>query len=274
MRNAWVFASIFHSSGKWNKTHRMGRTWKIGIHTFPIVWICIISIQFPSYGILPRIGNAWVFPLISHSSGKWNKTHCMGRIWEIVAHTFPVVWVLFSITFPSCGIFHHMRNAWVSTSMSHSMGNCNEIHRIGRVWETGTHTFCKVWVLFFHQIPILVMLYHMKNAWLFPSISNGKCSKTHPHSSQVVFPRYSFFYLFQNLMIPWKNKQRKEKKSMDVISAENFPFLDNRPVPNTGLEFGRQYECIKSLEYHTYQKILQTDRSFVFCLCLDKYALL
>ena len=36
--------------------------------------------------------------------------------------------------------------------------------------------------------------------------------------------------------------------------------------PNAGFELGWQYECIKSLEHHKCQKILQTDRSFLFCL--------
>ena len=47
-------------------------------------------------------------------------------------------------------------------------------------------------------------LYHMGNAWLFPSVSNstGKCSKIHPVSPQVVFPQYYYFYLFQDLVIP------------------------------------------------------------------------
>ena len=46
--------------------------------------------------------------------------------------------------------------------------------------------------------------------------------------------------------------------------------------PNTGFEFGLQYECIKLLEYYKRQEILQTDRSFVFCFTfsLDKYTLL
>ena len=48
------------------------------------------------------------------------------------------------------------------------------------------------------------------------------------------------------------------------------------PRPNTGFEFWQQYECIKFLEHHKRQKILQTDRSVVFCFTfsLDKYALL
>ena len=46
--------------------------------------------------------------------------------------------------------------------------------------------------------------------------------------------------------------------------------------PDTGFEFGRQYECIKSLDHHKRQKVLQTDRCFVFCFMfsLGKYNLL
>ena len=40
---------------------------------------------------------------------------------EVVTHTFPIVKVVFSIRFPSCGILYQMRNAWVSSSISHSM---------------------------------------------------------------------------------------------------------------------------------------------------------
>ena len=45
--------------------------------------------------------------------------------------------------------------------------------------------------------------------------------------------------------------------------------------PNTGFEFRWRCECIKSLEHHKRQKILQTNRSFVLCFLfsLDKCAL-
>ena len=46
-----------------------------------------------------------------------------------------------SILFQSCGIFHDIGNAWVFYSISHSIGKCNKIHRVGSVWEIGTHTF-------------------------------------------------------------------------------------------------------------------------------------
>ena len=46
------------------------------------------------------MGNAWVFPSISHSMRKCNKIHRMARTWEIGNHTFPIVWVLFSYLIP------------------------------------------------------------------------------------------------------------------------------------------------------------------------------
>ena len=39
MGNAWFFPLISYSTGKCNKTDRMGRTWEIGTHTFPIGWV-------------------------------------------------------------------------------------------------------------------------------------------------------------------------------------------------------------------------------------------
>ena len=54
------------------------------------------------------------------------------------------------------------------------------------------------------RFPSYGILYHMGNTWLFPSISisTRKCRKIHPVSSQVVFPQYYFFYLFQNVVVP------------------------------------------------------------------------
>ena len=50
---------------------------------------------------------------------------------------------------------HHMESAWIFPSISHSTGKCNKTHCMGRTWETGTHTFPIVWVLFFYPTPIL-----------------------------------------------------------------------------------------------------------------------
>ena len=135
MGNAWVSSSIFHSTGKCNKTHRMGRTWEIGEKysyfsgsmdaVFPVdshFMVCsshgkgkCFLINFPKHGKRQphspngeSLGN-W-FPL------KFYKNHCMWRTWEIGTHTFSIVWVLFSIRFSSYGILHRMENAWVFLS--------------------------------------------------------------------------------------------------------------------------------------------------------------
>ena len=60
-----------------------------------------------------HMGNAWVFPSISHGMGKCNKTHRMGRTWEIGNHTFPIVWVLFS---------HLIPILWYTSSYGKCMG--------------------------------------------------------------------------------------------------------------------------------------------------------
>ena len=95
MGNAWVFSSISHSMGKCNKTHRMGKTWEIGIHTFPIVW-ALFSHPIPILWYTSLHGKCMGFHIMSHGMGKCNKTHRMGKTWEIGIHTFPIVWVLFS----------------------------------------------------------------------------------------------------------------------------------------------------------------------------------
>ena len=138
---------ISHSIRKVSETHRMGKTWKIGSHTFSIKLV-VFSIRFPSCGILDHIWNACVFSSTSHNMGRnlgnWfpgksYRTHRMWRTWEIGTHTFPRVWVLFSIIFTFYGVLYHMWNTWVSSSISHSMRKCSEIHRIERAWEIGTH---------------------------------------------------------------------------------------------------------------------------------------
>ena len=82
------------------------------------------------------MGNAWIFP--SHSTRKFNKTHCTRKVWEIDTHTFPIVWVLFSHQIPipwyasshvKCKSFalflfiYFFYHARVSLSISHSRGN-------------------------------------------------------------------------------------------------------------------------------------------------------
>ena len=79
----------------------------------------------------------------------------MGKSGKLVIILLPQYGYFFPIGFPSSGILHHMGNAWVFPSISHSTGNCNKTHCMGRTQEIGTHTFPIVWVLFSHLIPIL-----------------------------------------------------------------------------------------------------------------------
>ena len=47
------------------------------------------SIRFPFYGILHHMGNACVFPLISHNLGKDSQNHRMGKVWRIGSRKYP-----------------------------------------------------------------------------------------------------------------------------------------------------------------------------------------
>ena len=42
------------------------------------------------------MGNVWVSLQISQSTGKFKKTHGMGKVWETDTHIFRIVWVNFS----------------------------------------------------------------------------------------------------------------------------------------------------------------------------------
>ena len=68
---------------------------------------------------------------------------------------------------------HHMENAWVFPSISHSMGKCNKTHLRG---ESGKLVIILSYSMgtFSHLIPILSY-----TSWVFPSIphSTGKCNK-------------------------------------------------------------------------------------------------
>ena len=88
--------------------------------------------------------------------------------------------------------------------------------------------------------------------------------------------------LILSVLIGWNGFNTvKTNVSPGQVFIKNMKLLKNYCFntyagPNAGFECGQQYGCIKSLEYHKRQKILQTDRSFMFCFmfCLDKYAFL
>ena len=138
------------------------------------------------------------FPITWENAVKSMKLGELGRLLPIFS---PKYRYFSSIRFPSY-VLHDMGNARVSPSISHSMGKCSKIHQTGRAWEIGVHFPPKVWVLFFHQIPILWYTLPYEKCMAFPINSIGKYSKIHPVSSQVVFPQYYCFDSFQNLVIP------------------------------------------------------------------------
>ena len=77
--------------------------------------------------------------LISHSIRKMSKTHRMGKAWEISSHIFSIKWVFFfSIRFPSCGILHHLGNAWIFSASFHSMGKERKTYQMRKAWEIGS----------------------------------------------------------------------------------------------------------------------------------------
>ena len=87
----------------------------------------------------------------------------------------------FPVRFSSYGILHHMGDAQVFYSVSHSMGKCSKTHQIMKVWEIGSHTFFIAWVLFSIRFQSSGRLHHMGNGEVSQSISHstGKCDKAH-----------------------------------------------------------------------------------------------
>ena len=108
----------------------------------PLVYFII----FEMYGLPHQFAIAWEndAKLIEQGEpGKWIP------IFPLSLGSF------FSIRFPCYGILHHMWNPWVSQSIFHSMGKYSKIHRVGRAWEIGTHTFLIAYLLCLYQISIL-----------------------------------------------------------------------------------------------------------------------
>ena len=62
--------------------------------------------------------------------GKCNKTHSMGKVWEIGTHTFPIVWVLFSHLIPSL---------WYTTAYEKCMGFPINFPQYGKMQQNSLH---------------------------------------------------------------------------------------------------------------------------------------
>ena len=113
------------------------------------------------------MGNAWVSPLISHSTGKCNKTHCTRRNWEIGTHTFPIVWVLFS---------YSISILWYTSSYGKCMGFLINFPLYGKRQQNPSNgESLRNWFPYsFHcmgvfsiRFPSSGILHHMGNAYVF-----------------------------------------------------------------------------------------------------------
>ena len=122
MGNAWVNPSISYSTGKCNKTLRMGWNWEIGTHTFHILWV-----------IFPH-----AFPIVQKNA---TKLIVWGVPGKLVLILYPYYGRFFPIRFPFYGILHHMGNACVFLLISHNMGKDSQTHRMGKVWEIGSRIY-------------------------------------------------------------------------------------------------------------------------------------
>ena len=106
----------------------------------------------------------------------------MWRTQEIGIHTFPIVWMLFSIRFPSYGILHYMGNGWIflSNFPQNSKSQQNPSNGEGqRNWFS--YFFRKIGVSFPIRFQSCSVPPHMGNRWVFSSISHSieKGMKSH-----------------------------------------------------------------------------------------------
>ena len=87
--------------------------------------------------------NAWIFPSISCSTAKCNKTHGMRKVWQIYTHTFPIVWVLF---FPLDSHPMVYFTIWEMRGF---------LHQFAIVWENATKSivWCEPWRLVLMLFP-------------------------------------------------------------------------------------------------------------------------
>ena len=81
-------------------------------------------IRFPSYGMLYRLRNAWVFPLTFVSMEKFSKTNDMGDTWGIDSHNSHKLWLIFH-RIPTWEIY--VSFLWIS----HGLEKYSYIHFMG-----------------------------------------------------------------------------------------------------------------------------------------------
>ena len=89
------FPANFPQYGKMQQNSWNGES---DTHTFPIVWV-LFSHPIPILCDTSAYGKCMGFPINFPQYDKirkCNRTHGVGKVWEIDTHTFPIVWVLIS----------------------------------------------------------------------------------------------------------------------------------------------------------------------------------
>ena len=96
MENAWVFLSIFRSTGKYNKTtQRIGEPGKLVLILSHSIG-AFFPMRFSSYCILPHMRNGLASSSISHSIGKCSKS----KKWRKSGKLLPIPFSQFGCFFP------------------------------------------------------------------------------------------------------------------------------------------------------------------------------
>ena len=135
-------------------------------------------------------------PSYVENLGNWYSysPHCMGAFFQLDSHSMVFI-IIFIIICEMHGFPNQFSIAWEKAVKSIELG---EPRKLVPIFFLTCGHFSSI------TFPSYGILYHMGNAWFFPSISNsrGKWSKIHPVSFLAVFPQYYCFYLFRNLLIP------------------------------------------------------------------------
>ena len=173
MGNSWVFSSISRSTRKGSKIHQIGKMREINsrknptkpnvceepgklVLIFSPTYGYFSSIRFPSFGILYHMENAWLLPSISNHGTHFS--HSIGDFFPVGSH--PIVYF---IIYKMHDFPHQFPIAWKNAVKSIKFGEP------GKLVPIFSPTYGYISSIRFQSFGIL---YHMENAWLFPSISN------------------------------------------------------------------------------------------------------
>ena len=186
------------SQGSWFPHFFLSMSAFFTLDSHPMVYFIVWEIrQFLHQ--FPMVGKNAAKPIVSGEPGKLVLifSHSMGAFFPFDSH--PMV---FFITWKKHWFPHQFLVAQENTAKTIEFGEPERllpVHSLKYGYSSPT------------RFPSYYIIYYMKNAWLFPLISDrtGKGSKKNPVSFQFSFPQYYFFYLFQNHS---KNQEKKPIK--------------------------------------------------------------